>query len=76
MPYIAIKAYPKDEKTKQRLVEEINRVVLDVWGCPEKAISISLEEIEPSLWEETVVKNEVLPNKEKMYILDGERKKQ
>lgn len=29
MPYIAIKAYPKDEETKKRVVEKINQVFLE-----------------------------------------------
>ena len=47
MPYVAIKAYPKDEDTKKKLVEKINDVFLEVWGCPPEAISISLEEVAP-----------------------------
>ena len=74
MPYIAIKAYPKDEATKKKLVEQINRVFLDVWGCPQEAISISLEEVEPALWEETVVKAEIEPNERKMMIFAGKKK--
>lgn len=26
MPYIAIKAYPKDEETKQSVVEKVNQI--------------------------------------------------
>ena len=74
MPYIAIKAYPKDEKTKKLLVERINEVFLETWGCPAEAISISLEEIAPERWENDVVKAEVLPNADKMMILAGEKK--
>ena len=45
MPYISIKAYPKDEETKRRVVEKINQVFLETWGCSQKAISISIEEV-------------------------------
>jgi len=74
MPYIAIKAYPKDEDTKKKLVEKINEAVLEVWGCPQEAISISLEEVAPCDWEEKVQKPEVDANKEKMMIYSGEKK--
>ena len=74
MPYIAIKAYPKDEATKRQLVERINQVFLDVWGCPQQAISISLEEVRPDLWEDTVVKAEIEPNADKMMIMGGEKR--
>ena len=47
MPYIAIQAYPKDEEIKKRVVERINQVFLEEWGCPQSAISISMEEVAP-----------------------------
>ena len=48
MPYIAIKAYPKDEKTKKEIVEKINQLFLETWGCPQEAINISMEEVDPA----------------------------
>ena len=74
MPYIAIKAYPKDEETKKKLVEKINEVFLETWGCSAEAISISLEEVAPERWEQDVVKGEILPNAGEMMILSGEKK--
>ena len=74
MPYVAIKAYPKDEGTKKKLVDKINEAFLEVWGCPQEAISISLEEVNPNDWEDKIVKLEVEPNKDKMMILSGEKK--
>lgn len=74
MPYIAIKAYPKDEETKKKLVDKINKDILEIWGCPKEAISISLEEVAPDKWEETIVKTEIEPNQDKMMIFSGEKK--
>ena len=73
MPYIAVKAFPKDRKTKEELAERINEVFLDVLGCPAEAITISIEDIEPKDWEETVVKTEIEPKKDKMMILSGKK---
>ena len=73
MPYIAIKAYPKEEERKKKLVEQINRVLLETWGCPQQAISISLEDVSPEDWEEKVVKPEIEPNKAHMMILQGKK---
>lgn len=73
MPYIKIKCYPKDEAVKQKVVEKINDTFLELWGCPQEAISISIEEVEPSCWE-SVVKNDIEPNSDKMFILSGEKK--
>lgn len=74
MPYIAIKAYPKDEAIKKEVVEKINKVFLDLWGCPQEAITISMEEFIPEDWEEKVFKKDIEPNQEKMWILSGEKK--
>ena len=74
MPYIAIKGYPKDAETKKKVVEKINQVLLENWGCPQEAISISVEEIAPEDWNGTVVEKEIEPNAGKMYILKGEKK--
>ena len=73
MPYIAIKAFPKDEKTKQETVDKINQVFLETWGCPQEAITVSLEEITPSEWDEKVKKTEILSKTDKMMILDGKK---
>ena len=74
MPYIAIKSFPKDEETKNRVVEEINKIFLEEWGCPQQAITISVEDIDPSKWDEAVVKTEIEPNMDKMKILSGEKR--
>ncbi|MBQ6157506.1 MAG: tautomerase family protein [Thermoguttaceae bacterium] len=74
MPYIAIKGYPKDAETKKKVVEKINQILLENWGCPQEAISISVEEIAPEKWNETVVEREIEPNADRMYIHSGEKK--
>ena len=62
MPYIRIKAYPKDQATKEKVVEAINKAFVDNWGCPPQAISISIEEVAPEDWVETVEKAEIEPH--------------
>lgn len=74
MPYISIKAYPRDDAIKNRLAEEVNRVFMEVLGCPQEAITISVEDIDPADWEEKVEKPEIRPNMDKMKILDGVKK--
>ena len=74
MPYIAIKAFPKDEETKKKAVDKINQVFLEEWGCPQEALTISVEEIAPDDWKEKVWKPEIEPKKDKMMILDGQKK--
>ena len=73
MPYIRIKAYPKDKAIKQQVAEAINKVFLDNWGCQPEAISISFEEIAPENWETQVEQGEIAPLKDQMYILNGKK---
>ena len=75
MPYIQIKAYPKDENIKKKVAQKIEEVFLEEWGCKKEAISVSFEEINPSDWENNVVKPLIEPNTDKMYILNGENNK-
>lgn len=73
MPYINIKCYPKDEETKNTVVDKINDIFLEYWGCPAEAISISLEEVNPSDWDK-VIKNDIEPNDDKLFISSGEKR--
>lgn len=73
MPYIAIKCYPKDEEVKKKIVEKINDAFLEVWGCPQEAITISIEEVATHEWNEKVIKPEIEPNKDKMMFFSGKR---
>jgi 4-oxalocrotonate tautomerase len=74
MPYIAVKAFPKDEEVKNRVADRINEIFLEEWGCPKEAISISFEEVEPEFWEQKVGKPEISKKVDKMKILNGEKK--
>jgi len=74
MPYVKIKAYPKDNETKKRVADRINQVFLEEWGCPQGAISLSFEEVSPDLWQSEVHDKEIVPNKDKMHIFSGEKK--
>lgn len=74
MPYIQIKAYPKDEEIKNRVAERINQIFLEEWGCPQGAISVSFEEVEPALWKSRVEQNIMEQNKPLMKIYKGEKR--
>ena len=75
MPYIAIKAWPNDDPEKKaKLVEALNKSLLDVWGCPPHAVTISFEEVAKEDWEEKVVKAEIEPKADKIWIRQGEKK--
>lgn len=72
MPYIEIRAYPKDEKIKKVVAKKIEDIFLQEWGCKKEAISLSFEEVDPANWENDVVKGVMAQNDDKMYIKNGE----
>ena len=73
MPYIAIKGYPKDDETKKKVVERINAAFLELWGCPQEAINISVEEVPPAEWEALVERGEIEQKSDKMFIRAGKK---
>ena len=74
MPYIRIKSFPKDVETKQKVVEAINQIFIEKWGCPPQTISISIEDVSPADWVEQVQKPEMDALTDKMFILNGEKR--
>ena len=74
MPYIRMKCYPKDDAVKKEFVEKLNALLLETWGCPPTAVTVSIEEIPKEEWEEKVLKPEIIPNMDKMMIVSGEKK--
>ena len=73
MPYITIKAFPKEEETKKRVVDKINQIFIEEWKCLPQALTIMIEEIAPDDWNDKVLKPEIEPKKDKMMILDGKK---
>ena len=74
MPYIAIKAHPRDMELKKQLVEKINQDLMEIFECPQHAVTISFEEVTAEDWQEKVVKPLIEPNEDKMMIRSGEKK--
>ncbi len=71
MPYIEIKAYPKDEEIKKDVANDILEVFAQKWGCKKEAITISFIEVDPKNWENDVEENIISKNEDKMYVLHG-----
>jgi len=75
MPYIEIKAYPKDEEIKKDVANDILEVFAKKWGCKKEAITISFKEIDPSNWNNDVEENIINKNLDSMYVLHGNKNK-
>ena len=75
MPYIEIKAYPKDEEIKKDVANDILEVFAKKWGCKKEAITISFVEVDPANWQNDVEDNIISKNEDKMYVLHGKTNK-
>ena len=73
MPYISIKAYPKDDETKQKTAEAVLAVIQKTMGAEPEWVTVSVEDIGPDDWEEKVVKAEILPKMDNVLILNGKK---
>lgn len=74
MPYVDIKCFPRTEEMRKDLVEKINQLLIDAWGVPQEAVSISLEEVTPEDWDEQVKVPEMDARDDTMYILHGQKR--
>ena len=74
MPYVDIKCFPRTEEMRKDIVEKINTVLQEAWGCPAETISISLEEVTPENWDAQVKAAEMDPREDTMFILHGEKR--
>ena len=73
MPYIEIKAYPKEESIKKDVANDILEVFANKWGCKKEAITISFVEVDPANWAKDVEEDIISKNEEKMYVLHGNK---
>lgn len=69
MPHILVKLYPgRSEQMKMDFSRKLVECTSEVLNAPIGAISVSIEEVPPDRWEETVVKPEMLDKPETLYI--------
>lgn len=71
MPYIVVKAYPKDEAIKKAVAEDILRSFTEKWGCAAEAVTVKFEEYVPEDWQRQVKEQEIDPHADEMTILSG-----
>ena len=73
MPYVVINSYPRDEKTKQAMADKVSAAMQEALGCPEKSLTIAINEITPADWE-NIRDNEIPKKMDSIMILSGEKK--
>ena len=72
MPHVVVKLWPgKTEDQKKRLADAIAKDLVEIMESNEKAVSVSIEEIDSSEWAEKVYKPEIREKSETLYKEPG-----
>ena len=72
MPHVIVKMYPgRTEEQKQRLADAIVDDVASITGAEEQWISVSIEDVPPDDWPETVYRPEILEKEGLLYKKPG-----
>jgi 4-oxalocrotonate tautomerase len=67
VPHVIVKLWPEPEGRKIRLAERIAQTVAEVLDCPERSVSVSIEEVEQRDWDEKVVEADIFGGRAKLY---------
>ncbi len=60
MPHVIIKLQSgRSAAQKTRIAQEVTKALVASAGCAEDAVSVSIEDVEPSDWVETVYKPDI-----------------
>ncbi len=61
MPHVSVKMYPgSTDAEKQELTDRIVRSVIEVTGAKERSVSVTIEDVSPQEWPETVYRPDIL----------------
>ncbi len=72
MPHVVVKMHAgRSDAQKTRLAQEITRAVMAGANCPEQAVSVTIEDVEPADWVETVYNPDIKGNWDKVYKKPG-----
>lgn len=72
MPHVIVKLHSgRTEQQKAKLAEQITRAVMAGAQCPEAAVSVSIEDIDPADWTEEVYKPDIMGKPDTLYKKPG-----
>lgn len=72
MPHVLIKlARGRSDEQKSKLAEAVAHAVMAEAICPESAISVAIEDIEPDRWMEDVYKPDILGHWQTLFKQPG-----
>jgi len=72
MPHVIVKlAAGRSERQKVRIAEEVTKAITATTGNDEDAVSVSIEDVQPSDWAETVYRPDILGKPGTLYKKPG-----
>ncbi|WP_398466477.1 4-oxalocrotonate tautomerase family protein [Tardiphaga sp.] len=73
MPHVIVKLHPgRSHELKLSLANELTAAVQAVLGSKRQSISVAIEEVDPTAWEESVHKPDILAKPTAIYRQPGE----
>ena len=74
MPHVIVKLYPgRSEQQKRKIAEDITAAIMASADCAEPSVSVSIEDVKPEDWIETVYKPEIVGKWDHVYKKPGVR---
>ena len=75
MPHIQVSLYPgRDDELKNKMAKELKNTMAEKIGIPEEAISVSIEDVEPEDFENTI--QDRLQNEKNELFLESDHIKE
>jgi len=72
MPHVIVKMLVgRSEQQKAGIAEAITKAVMAGASCAEQSVSVSIEDIEPGDWIETVYKPDIIAKPDRLYKKPG-----
>jgi 4-oxalocrotonate tautomerase len=72
MSHVSVKLWPgRSEQTKQRLADAIVKDVVNIIGCDEQTVSVSIDDVSPKDWKKEVYDPEIRGNMKNLYKKPG-----
>ena len=72
MPHVIVKLWPgKSEQQKTQLADAITKDVMRIFHYGEDSVSVAMEEVSASDWEEKVYKPDIIAKLDKLYKKPG-----
>lgn len=72
MPHVTVKLYAgRSDEQKAAIADALAKALIVSAGCSEASVSVSLEDVAPSDWVETVYKPEILGKPDQLFRKPG-----